>query len=161
MVGWMSAICSGWLQVFFKTHGPKLYTFVLQKWGAEIKISEITWRPCCSSPEFLLPKTETEDLQHMPQHVAKKHFCMLANTNWHTKIKLEAWVRKRTRPRVVSCLNLLREFLEQSKHILHMGLVSEGNSWFISKQSLGFVLFQSRKKKNSLQFQTKCPSTRV
>lgn len=48
----MSAICSGRLQVFFTTHGPKLYVFALQKWGAEINISEITWRPCCSLPDF-------------------------------------------------------------------------------------------------------------
>lgn len=44
----------------------------MQKWRTEIKISEITWGLCCRSPDFLLP--QTEDLQHMPWHIAKRHF---------------------------------------------------------------------------------------
>lgn len=36
------------------------------------KMSEITWGLCCRSPDFLLP--QTEDLQHMPWHIAKRHF---------------------------------------------------------------------------------------
>lgn len=63
---------SGWSKVFFWTCVPKLYIFGMQKWGTEIKMSEITWGLCCRSPDFLLP--QTEDLQHMPWHIAKRHF---------------------------------------------------------------------------------------